>query len=109
MNVGEVHIVHYVAQAGGNVPMQMFKVATKSSPKAVAGAIASVIQKEGAVELRAVGAGAVNQAVKAIAIARGFAAPRGINLICVPGFLEVDIEGEQRTAIRFRVEPRRYA
>ncbi len=52
------------------------------------------------------GAGAVNQAVKAIAIARGYVAPNGIDLITIPAFAEIAIEGEERTAIRFIVEPR---
>ncbi len=56
--------------------------------------------------MQAVGAGAVNQAVKAIAIARGFVAPNGIDLVSVPAFAEIEIEGEARTAIRFIVEPR---
>jgi stage V sporulation protein S len=58
------------------------------------------------VEIQSVGAGAVNQAVKAIAIARGFLSPIGIEIVCVPAFADISIDGETRTAIRFAVEPR---
>jgi stage V sporulation protein S len=64
------------------------------------------LKEESFVELQAVGAGAVNQAVKAIAIARGYIAPNGINIIMIPAFVEIDIDGDERTAIRFIVEPR---
>ena len=80
------------------------KVSSKSSPASVAGAIAGMV-KDG-VEIQAVGAGAVNQAVKAIAISRGFLSPVGIEIACVPSFADIVIEGEYRTAIRFAVEPR---
>jgi stage V sporulation protein S len=86
--------------------MEVLKVSAASKPKAVAGALAAVLREKGAAELQAVGAGAVNQAVKAIAIARGFVAPNGIDLICVPAFSEIDIEGQERTAIKFIIEPR---
>ncbi len=86
--------------------MEILKVASKSNPNSVAGAIAGTVRENGAAELRAVGAGAVNQVVKAIAIARGFVAPGGIDLICIPGFMDIEIDGEERTAICFRVEPR---
>lgn len=56
--------------------------------------------------MQAIGAGAVNQAVKAVAIARGFVAPSGVDLICVPAFIDITIDGEQRTAIKFIVQPR---
>ncbi|OTA40413.1 MAG: stage V sporulation protein S, partial [Symbiobacterium thermophilum] len=67
---------------------------------------AAVLREKGSAEVQAVGAGAVNQAVKAIAIARGYVAPNGIDLITIPAFAEIAIEGEERTAIRFIVEPR---
>ena len=86
--------------------METLKVAAKSNPISVAGAIAGTLRETGAAELQAIGAGAVNQTVKAIAIARGFVAPGGIDLICIPGFMDIKIDGEERTAIRFRVEPR---
>ncbi|MEW6243709.1 MAG: stage V sporulation protein S [Bacillota bacterium] len=86
--------------------MEVLKVATNSNPKSVAGALAAVLRERGFVEVQAVGAGAVNQAVKAIAITRGFVAPNGIDLVCIPAFSEIAIDGEERTAIRFIVEPR---
>lgn len=86
--------------------IEVLKVSSKSNPNAVAGALASVVKEEGFAELQAVGAGAVNQAVKAIAIARGFLAPSGYNLICVPAFSDIDIDGEERTAMMFMVLPR---
>ena len=85
---------------------EILKVSADSKPKAVAGAVAAVLREKGKVELQAVGAGAVNQAVKAIAISRGFVAPNGIDLIAIPAFTKVEIEGEERTAIRFLVEAR---
>lgn len=86
--------------------MEVLKVAAESNPNSVAGALAAVLRESGRAELQAVGAGAVNQAVKAVAIARGFVAPNGIDLITIPAFAEIEIEGEERTAIRFIVEPR---
>lgn len=86
--------------------MEILKVSAQSEPKSVAGALAAAIKEKSMAEIQAVGAGAVNQAVKAIAITRGFVAPNGIDLIVVPAFSEVNIEGEERTAIKFIVEPR---
>lgn len=86
--------------------MDILKVSANSNPKSVAGALAAVIREKGAAELQAVGAGAVNQAVKAIAITRGFVAPNGVNLVCIPAFSEVQIDGEERTAIKFMVQHR---
>lgn len=86
--------------------MEILKVSAQSKPKAVAGALAAVLREQGSAELQAVGAGAVNQAVKAVAIARGFVAPNGIDLVVVPAFAEVIIDGEERTAIRLVVGPR---
>ncbi|MBQ9690671.1 MAG: stage V sporulation protein S [Eggerthellaceae bacterium] len=79
------------------------KVSSKSSPASVAGAIAGMIKDGRHVELQSVGAGAVNQAIKAIAIARGFLSPVGIELACAPSFADIVIDGEYRTAIRFDV------
>jgi len=84
----------------------VLKVSADSKPKAVAGALAAVLREKGKVEMQAVGAGAVNQAVKAIAISRGFVAPNGIDLVAIPAFTKVIIDGEERTAIRFLVEAR---
>lgn len=86
--------------------MEVLKVSAKSKPKSVAGALAAVIRERGMAEVQAVGAGAVNQAVKAIAITRGFVAPNGIDLITIPAFAEIKIDNEERTAIKFIVEPR---
>ena len=82
------------------------KVSSKSSPASVAGAIAGMVKDGVNVEIQSVGAGAVNQAVKAIAISRGFLSPVGIEIACVPSFADIVIDGEYRTAIRFTVEPR---
>jgi stage V sporulation protein S len=86
--------------------MEVLKVSAQSNPKSVAGALAAVLREKGTAEVQAVGAGAVNQAIKAVAIARGFVAPNGIDLICIPAFTEITIDGEERTAIRFIVQPR---
>jgi len=91
---------------GGFIIMEVLKVATSSSPNKVAGALAGVLRENGRAELQAVGAGAVNQSVKAIAIARGFVASSGVNLISIPAFIDIEIDGEERTAIKFIVEPR---
>jgi stage V sporulation protein S len=89
--------------AGSN----LFKVASGSNPASVAGAIAGVIREKGRCEMQAIGAGAINQAVKAIAIARGYVAPSGIDLVFVPAFLDIEVGGEERTALKFVIEPRR--
>lgn len=86
--------------------MEVLKVSAQSQPKSVAGALAAVLRECNTAEVQAVGAGAVNQAVKAIAITRGFVAPNGIDLVVVPAFSEITIEGEERTAIKFIVESR---
>jgi len=87
--------------------MDILRVAASSNPNSVAGAQAGTIREEGSAEMQAVGAGAINQAVKAIAISRGYIAPSGVNLVCVPGFVDIEIDGKERTAIKFIVEPRR--
>jgi stage V sporulation protein S len=86
--------------------LETLKVSSKSNPIAVAGALAGVVRSNGNAELQAIGAGALNQAIKAIAIARGFVAPGGVNLICIPAFTEIQIDGENRTAIKLIIEPR---
>lgn len=85
---------------------EVLKVSSKSNPNSVAGALAGVLRQSGAVEVQVVGAGALNQAVKAIAIARGFVAPSNIDLICIPTFADIEIDGQSRTAIRLAVEDR---
>ena len=84
--------------------MEMLKVSSKSNPNSVAGAIANIFRERGNVEIQAVGAGALNQAIKAVAIARGFVAPTGKNLVCIPAFQDIAIDGEERTAIKFIIE-----
>jgi len=84
----------------------VIKVSAKSRSTAVAGAIAAVIREHHYAEVQAIGAGAVNQAVKALAIARGYLEGDKIDIVCTPYFTEVDIEGQERTAVRFIVEPR---
>ena len=86
--------------------MEVLKVSTKSNPNSVAGALAAIIKEKNIVEIQAVGAGAINQAVKAIAIARGFVAPSGRDIVCVPAFTDIEIVGEERTAIKLIVQPR---
>lgn len=86
--------------------MEVLRVSTKSNPNSVAGALAGVLREKGTAELQAVGAGALNQAVKAVAIARGFVAPSGIDLFCVPAFADIEIDGEERTAIKLIIESR---
>jgi stage V sporulation protein S len=84
----------------------IIRVAAQSKSTAVAGAIAGVVREQGRAEIQAIGAGAVNQAVKAAAIARGFLALDGLDVICIPSFADVEIGGQERTAIRIAVEPR---
>ena len=86
--------------------MEVLKVSAKSNPNSVAGALAGVIRERGGAEVQAIGAGAINQAVKAVAIARGFVAPSGLDLVCVPAFVDVNIDGEARTAIKLIAQPR---
>ena len=86
--------------------MEPLRVSTKSQPKSVAGAIAAMINDYQRAEVLAVGAGAVNQAIKAIAITRGFMAPRGIDLVVIPAFANIEIEGTIRTSIKLFVEIR---
>ena len=84
--------------------MDILKVSAKSSPNSVAGAIAGLVKENGKAEMQAIGAGALNQAVKAVAIARGFVAPTGVELVCSPAFTEVKINDEDKTGIRFTIE-----
>jgi len=86
--------------------MDIIKVAATSRSTAVAGAIAGVMRERGHVNVQAIGAGAVNQAVKAVIIARGYLELDGIDVVCVPSFVEVIIDGQERTAVRLGVEKR---
>ena len=84
--------------------MEVLKVSSKSKPNSVAGALATAFREKQTVEIQAVGAGSLNQAIKAISIARGFVAPLGMDLICTPAFYDVMIDGKEKTAIRLIVE-----
>jgi stage V sporulation protein S len=86
--------------------LDVLKVSAKSNPNSVAGALAGVLRERGSAEIQCIGAGAINQAVKAVAIARGFVAPSGVDLICIPAFTDIQIDGEERTAMKLIVEPR---
>jgi stage V sporulation protein S len=86
--------------------VDVIRVAAQSRSTAVAGAIAGVVREHGRADVQAIGAGAVNQAVKAAAIAIGFLAVDGLEIVCIPGFADVMIGGQERTAIRIAIEPR---
>lgn len=95
-------------QVSGQRPRrsEVLKVSARSRPSAVAGAIAGVVREVGRAEVQAIGAGAANQAIKAVAIARDYLAESGIDAVCLPSFITVSIGNEDRTAIRLIVEPR---
>lgn len=84
--------------------MEILKVSSKSNPNKVAGAISNIFKENNLVEVQVVGAGALNQAIKAIAIARGYVAPTGKNLMCIPAFQDITIDNEERTAIKLIIE-----
>lgn len=86
--------------------MEVLKVSSKSNPNSVAGALAGVLRERGIAEIQAIGAGALNQAIKSIAIARGFVAPSGMDLVCIPAFTDIEIEGDKKPAIKLIIEPR---
>jgi len=86
--------------------MDVIKVSAKSRSTSVAGAIAGIMREVGRAEVQAIGAGAVNQAVKAVAIARSYLQQDGIDAICIPCFVEVQIDDQQRTSIKLIVEKR---
>ena len=85
---------------------EVLKVSTRSRPSAVAGAIAGVIRDSGVAEVQSIGAGATNQAIKAVAIARSYLSEEGVDIVCTPSFIDVAIDDEERTAIRLLVERR---
>lgn len=93
-----------VVERQGNA--EVLKVSTRSRPSAVAGAIAGVIRESGTAEVQSIGAGATNQAIKAVAIARSYLSEEGVDIICVPSFIDVSIDDEERTAIRLLIERR---
>lgn len=86
--------------------MDIIRVAANSRSTAVAGAIAGMMRERERVDVQAIGAGAVNQAIKAVTIARGYLQLDGIDVVCVPSFVEVIIEDQERTAVRLGVERR---
>ena len=89
------------------VSVEVLKVSTNSNPKMVAGAIAAVLRSNKSnVELEVIGAGALNQAIKAIIIARGYVAPNGIDLIVIPAFVQIEVNNEIKTAIKLIIEKR---
>ncbi len=96
----------YSFHPGEARPMDLIKVSANSRSTAVAGAIAGIIRDTGRAEMQAIGASAVNQAIKAIAIAHGYLQLDNIDIVCVPSFTEVDIEGQERTALRIAIEKR---
>ena len=87
--------------------MEVLKISSKSNPNSVAGAIAGLVKESTRAEMQAIGAGALNQAIKAVAIARGFVAPSGVDLVCIPAFAEVQVEGEDRTGIKIIKEKKK--
>jgi stage V sporulation protein S len=86
--------------------MDIIRVSAESKTSAVAGAIAGVIREFKHAEVQAIGAGAVNQAVKACAIARTYLHDDGLDVICIPSFVDVEIDGKERTALRLVIETR---
>lgn len=94
------------AQAVERHSAEVLKVSTRSRPSAVAGAIAGVIRDSGVAEVQSIGAGATNQAIKAVAIARSYLSEEGVDIVCTPSFIDVSIDDEERTAIRLLVERR---
>ncbi|MDX9863265.1 MAG: stage V sporulation protein S [Anaerolineaceae bacterium] len=86
--------------------MDIIKVKASSRTAAVAGAIAGVIREHKYAEVQAIGAGAVNQSVKALVLATGYLAEDGIAVVCIPEFVDVDIDGKVRTAVKLVIEPR---
>ena len=105
---GAVHAAEHqhLVVAGTDLEGEILKVSARSRPSAVAGAIAGVVRESGRAEVQAIGAGATNQAIKAVAIARDYLGETGIDAVCVPAFIDVTINNEDRTAIRLIVEPR---
>ena len=92
-----------------HITTSVLKVSAKSNPNSVAGALAAVLREREAAELQAVGAGAINQAIKAVAIARSYLKTSQIDLACVPSFIDVEINGNERTGISLAIERRQAA
>ncbi len=89
-----------------HISTSVLKVSAKSNPNSVAGALAAVLRERETAELQAVGAGAINQAIKAVAIARSYLKTSQIDLACVPSFIDVEINGNERTGISLAIERR---
>ncbi len=87
-------------------PVSVLKVSAKSNPNAVAGALAAILREHEHAEIQAVGAGAINQAVKAVAIARSYLKANEIDLVCIPAFVNLAIGEQERTGISLAVERR---
>jgi stage V sporulation protein S len=100
------HSDGYAPAAACDGATDVLKVSSKSRPSAVAGAIAGVVRELGRAEVQAIGAGATNQAIKAVAIARDYLRETGIDAVCLPAFIDITIDNEDRTAIRLVIEPR---
>jgi stage V sporulation protein S len=103
-NTFDQQMMHSV-NGNGAKGLNVIKVSARSRTAAVAGAIAGVMRDASHAEVQAIGAGAVNQAVKAIVIAKGYLAEEDVHISCVPSFVDVDIDDQERTAIRFVIEP----
>lgn len=88
--------------------MSVLIVSSNTKAVALAGAVAGAIREEGFVEVQGIGAAAVNVAVKAVAIARGYVSPEGINLVCTPAFIDVVVNDKELTAVKLIVEPSRW-
>jgi stage V sporulation protein S len=86
--------------------VEVLKVSSRSNPNSVAGAMAGVVRQHGRVEVQVVGAGALNQAIKALAIARTYVEESHLDLVCIPSFADIEIDGERRTAIRLEIVDR---
>lgn len=84
--------------------IQQIKVASDSNVSRVAGAISNILREQATLEVATVGAGALNQAIKAIAIARGFLIPSGIDFAIVPSFKDIIIDGKEKTAMKLRID-----
>ena len=84
--------------------LQQIKVASSSNVSNVAGAISNIMRNQSYLEVSTVGAGSLNQAIKAIAIARGFLTPSGIEIYVMPSSKEISIDGKEKTAIKLRIE-----
>lgn len=98
--------LHTTAGREHHAAVDIIKVSARSRSTAVAGAIAGVVREHGRAEVQSIGAGAVNQAIKAVAIARGYLHDDGIEVIVIPNFTDIEIDGQERTAVRLTVEPR---